>query len=138
MIDKRKFEWNLNTLISLVTLMGMIFGGVYYWANTVRDLEELKKWQENHDKVTEGRLIENRTLRGQTEERLKSIERDATVGDRTQDQIQYRVTVLESSLAIQTQQSQKIDDKLSELSGDVKLVKELLQRQEAANKRTIR
>jgi hypothetical protein len=108
---------------------------VAFQVNQPRDIEEVKEWQNDHDKTVETRAMENRTLRGQTEERLKSIELDATSSDRKQDQIEYRVTILESQSAAQ---AQKIDEKLSEFAGDMKVVKELLQRMEAERKRTLR
>jgi hypothetical protein len=40
-----KLEWNLNTIINLMTLIGMLAGGIYIWANTTRDIEDLKKWR---------------------------------------------------------------------------------------------
>ena len=105
------------------------------WANTTRDIDEVKRWQADHDKVTAERIIENRTLRGQTEERIKTVEKATLDNDRKQDQVAYRVTVLETSSAAQQQQQQRINEVLSEMLGDLKVVKELMQRQEAASKR---
>ena len=137
-IDRKKFEWNLNTLLSLFTLASVIVSGVAFWVNQTRDIEEIKKWQDDHDKVVEERLIENRTLRGQTEARIKAVEEAAVKSDRTQDQIAYRVTVVETSLATQQQQQQKTAEDVSEIKGDLKVVKEILLRQDAANKRAVR
>ena len=130
-IDRKKFEWNLNTIIQLATLAVMVGGWVYYWANTVRDIEELKQWQVQHDRG----LAESREVRGQTEVRIRTVEDKATASDRAQDQIAYRVTVLETSLATQQQQQQKLTEVLAELQGDMKVVRELVQRMDAANKR---
>ncbi|CDN51966.1 hypothetical protein [Neorhizobium galegae] len=29
-----KLEWNLNTTINLMTLIGILTGGIYIWTNT--------------------------------------------------------------------------------------------------------
>ena len=134
-IDPRKFEWNLNTLISTMTLVVMLGGWIYYWANTVRDIEDLKEWRETHGRTVEGRLAESREMRGKTEERIKSAEKSAVETERRVDQTVYRVTVLETSLASQQVQQQKVSDDLSEVKGDLKVVKEILLRQDAASKR---
>jgi len=38
----RTMEWNLNTVIQLITLVGMIIGGVTIWVDKSRDIEELQ------------------------------------------------------------------------------------------------
>lgn len=134
-IDRRKFEWNLNTLISAITLFVMVAGWVYYWANTVRDIEELKEWRDTHEKTVENRLSESREQRGQTEARVRAAETKAIEMERRVDQTVYRVTVLETSLSTQQEQQQKLTEVLSELQGDMKVVRELVQRMDAANKR---
>ncbi|SOC48450.1 hypothetical protein SAMN05892877_1701, partial [Rhizobium subbaraonis] len=36
-----KLEWNLNTIIQIITLIGMCVGGVAIWVDKSRDIEEL-------------------------------------------------------------------------------------------------
>lgn len=134
-LDRTKFQWNLNTILTAITLASVIVSGIAYGVNQTRDIEELRQWQVDHDRVIETRLAENRELRGQTEVRIKTVEEKATASDRAQDQIAYRVTVLETSLATQQQQQQKLTEVLNELQGDMKVVRELVQRMDAANKR---
>lgn len=136
-IDRRKFEWNLNTVISAITLFVMVAGWVYYWANTVRDIEELKEWRGAHEKTVETRLAESREQRGQTEARVRAAETKAIEMERRVDQTVYRVTVLETSLSTQQEQQQKLTEVLSDLQGDMKVVRELVQRMDAANKRRV-
>lgn len=38
-----KLEWNLNTLLQLVSLATLLATGIYVWANTTRDVEELQR-----------------------------------------------------------------------------------------------
>lgn len=48
----QKPEWNLNTIIQLVTLIGMCAGGVAIWVNKGRDIEELQNWKAGHELLT--------------------------------------------------------------------------------------
>lgn len=134
-IDPKKFEINLNTIISGFTLVSTIALAGYVWANTTRDIDEVKRWQSDHDKTTAERLIENRTVRGQIDERIKAVEKSQAEGDRNKDQIAYRVTVMETSLAAQQQQQQKLGDDVSEMKGDMKVIKDAVLRLDSANKR---
>ena len=44
-----KLEWNLNTLLQLVSLATFAATGIYVWANTTRDIEELQRWRSGHE-----------------------------------------------------------------------------------------
>lgn len=132
-IDRKSLGINLNTVISALTLVVMLGGWIYYWANTVRDIEELKEWKADHEKTVETRLAESREVRGQTEIRIKAMEKALIDTDRRTDQTTYRVTVIETALASQEQQQQKISDDLSELKGDMKVIKEAILRLDASN-----
>ena len=135
-LDKAKFQWNLNTILTAITLASVIVSGIAYGVNQTRDIDDLRQWQINHDRVTETRLAESREIRGKTEERIKTMERAAFDSDRKQDQIEYRVTVIEASLQTQQLQQQKAAEDMAEVKGDLKVVKELLLRMDAASKRS--
>lgn len=53
-----KLEWNLNTIIQLVTLGGMVFGGIVIWVDKSRDIEELQGSRSNHHQLHKARLVE--------------------------------------------------------------------------------
>lgn len=131
-IDRKKFEWNLNTLLSLITLGMMVIGGVAFQVNQTRDIDEVKRWQSDHDKTTEARVIESRTNRGQTEERIKANEKDIAANDRKQDQIQYRLTVVEQQTANQNQTMEGLKTDFNDVKGDIKVMREILQRLDTA------
>jgi septal ring factor EnvC (AmiA/AmiB activator) len=133
-IDKTKFQWNLNTILTAITLASVIVSGIAFGVNQTRDIEDLKAWQVQHDRVVETRIAESREIRGQTEVRIKTVEEKATASDRAQDQIAYRVTVLETSLATQQQQQQKLTETLAEISGDLKVIKAFVDQQNASKR----
>jgi len=125
-----KLEWNLNTLIQLVTLVGMCAGGVAIWIDKSRDIEELQAWRTGHDQYHKERLAEVKAGEGRTEERFKSLESDI----RKIDQITYRVTVVEQSTTTTAMAIKELQTTMSETSGDLKVVREILQRIEASQR----
>lgn len=104
----QKLEWNLNTIIQIITLLMMVIGGVTIWVNKGRDIEELQKW------------------RFAAEERLKSIDTEV----RKIDNIVYRVTVQEQTNATITSAMKELQSLINQQSGDLKVMKEILQRLE--------
>ena len=49
-----RLEWNLNTIIQVITLAAMGIGGVTIWVEKSRDIEELQSWrsaQEQSQKI---------------------------------------------------------------------------------------
>ncbi|NRQ14617.1 hypothetical protein BHMPCIPO_01857 [Ensifer sesbaniae] len=75
----QKLEWNLNTIIQLVTLFGMCVGGVTIWVNKGRDIEELQKWRS--------------AMEARSEERFRVLESEV----RKIDNLAYRVATTEQS-----------------------------------------
>lgn len=104
----QKLEWNLNTIIQLITLAGMIIGMVTIWVNKGRDIEDLQKWRVG------------------IEERLKPIDTEV----RKLDNITYRVTVLEQTNATITSGMKDLQTLINQQSGDLKVMREILQRLE--------
>ena len=134
-IDHAKFQWNLNTILTAITLLSVIVSGIAFGVNQTRDFEELKQKWVDHDKLVETSMAENREVRGKQDARTVTLEDKTDDMARKQDQLVYRVTVIETSLATQAQQQQKVSDDLNEVKSDLRVVKEILLRQEAANKR---
>lgn len=107
-----KLEWNFNSILNLITLVGMISGGGWIWANTTRDIEDLQ--------VNTAR----------NEERFRNIENEV----RKIDNLTYRVAQTEQSTSTTATAIKELQSVLSQQSGDLKVVREILQRIEAAQR----
>ncbi len=127
-----KLEWNLNTIINLVTLVGMFAGGVYIWANTTRDIEDLMKWRASHEDYHKERLAETRAREASVNERLRAEEVRGNDVDRKIDNLTYRVTVAEQSAVSVTSSIKDLQAGQNKQSSDIQVMKEILQRMEAA------
>lgn len=113
----QKLEWNLNTIIQLVTLFGMCIGGVTIWVNKGRDIEELQKWRS--------------AMEARSEERFRSIEGEV----RKIDNLAYRVASTEQSTTSTASVIKDLQGLLSQQAGDLKVIKEILQRVEGGQLR---
>ncbi|WP_105436435.1 hypothetical protein [Neorhizobium tomejilense] len=127
-----KLEWNLNTIINLMTLVGMLAGGIYIWTNTTRDIEDLKKWRLSHEDYHKERLAETRAREASFNERLRAEEVRGNDVDRKIDNLTYRVTVAEQSAVSITSSIKDLQTGFNKQASDIQVVKEILQRMEAA------
>jgi hypothetical protein len=128
---KGKLEWNLNTILNLLTLVGMLAGGVYIWANTTRDIEDLMKWRLSHEDYHKERLAETRAREASVNERLRAEEVRGNDVDRKIDNLTYRVTVAEQSAVSITSSIKDLQTGFNKQASDIQVVKEILQRMEA-------
>jgi len=109
----QKLEWNLNTVIQVITLLMMCGGGVTIWVNKGRDIEELQKWQ------------------ARSEERFRTLESEV----RKIDNLAYRVASTEQSSTSTAAAIKEVQGLISQQAGDLKVIKEILQRVEGGQLR---
>lgn len=109
----QKLEWNLNTVIQVITLLMMCGGGVTIWVNKGRDIEELQKWQ------------------ARSEERFRALETEV----RKIDNLAYRVASTEQSSTSTAAAIKEVQGLISQQAGDLKVIKEILQRVEGGQLR---
>lgn len=128
-----KLEWNLNTVLQLISLLTFLAGGIYVWTNATRDIEELQRWKAGHDQYHKERLAEVKAIEGRTEERFRSIESEV----RKIDGLAFRVAATEQSAASTSAAIKDLQALVSAQSGDIKVIREILQRLEAGQHRGI-
>lgn len=111
-----KFEWNLNTVLQLFSLAAMLGGGVFFWVNRSRDVDDLQRWS----------LSQAADSKAQ-DARLDKVE--AQVSNH-----EYRITIGERFSANTEASIKEVQTSINQQSGDLKVVREILQRIEAAQK----
>jgi len=125
-----KLEWNLNTIIQLVTLGGMIVGGVVIWVDKSRDIEELQVWRANHEQLHKERLVEVKSIEARNDERFKGIEADVRRLSAKSENLDYRLTSSEQAVGSVVQTIKDIQQAVSAQSGDLREIKVIVQRME--------
>ncbi len=132
---KGRIEWNLNTIIQLVTLTGMLFGFAATWINNDRDITDLQDWRKEHEQRHKERLVEVKAIEARFDQRLVGLESDLRKQASIADQLTYRVTTVETQASTMSQTVNEIQKQLSQQSGDLRVIKEILQRIEASGQR---
>lgn len=126
-----QFEINLNTIMHLITLTAVVLGGVTVWVNSRRDIDDLKSWRASHEILHKDRLAEVKGIEAAYGERFKATETETRKLSSQMENTIYRVTVLEQSTASVTQAIKDLQSLVSQQSGDLRVMKEILQRIEA-------
>lgn len=125
-----KMEWNLNTIIQIVTLIGMVGGGIAIWVDKSRDIEELQGWRANHEQLHKERLVEVKSIEARADERFKNIEADVRRLTGKTENLDYRLTSSEQAVSGMASTVKEIQTQLSQQSGDLREIKVILQRME--------
>ena len=125
-----KMEWNLNTIIQIVTLIGMVGGGIAIWVDKSRDIEELQGWRTNHEQLHKERLVEVKSIEARADERFKNLESDVRKLSGMTDNLSYRITTNEQATSGIASTVKDIQTQLSQQSGDLREIKVILQRME--------
>ncbi len=125
-----KLEWNLNTIIQIVTLIGMVGGGIAIWVDKSRDIEELQGWRANHEQLHKERLVEVKSIEARADERFKNIEADVRRLTGKTENLDYRLTSSEQAVSGMASTVKEIQTQLSQQSGDLREIKVILQRME--------
>ncbi|WP_309574287.1 hypothetical protein [Rhizobium rhizogenes] len=129
-----KMEWNLNTIIQIVTLIGMVGGGIAIWVDKSRDIEELQGWRNNHEQLHKELLVEVKSIEARADERFKNIEADVRRLTGKTENLDYRQTSSEQAVSGMASTVKEIQTQLSQQSGDLREIKVILQRMEKGQK----
>jgi DNA repair exonuclease SbcCD ATPase subunit len=125
-----KMEWNLNTIIQIVTLIGMVGGGIAIWVDKSRDIEDLQDWRQSHEQLHKDRLVEVKSIEARADERFKNIEADVRRLTGKTENLDYRLTSSEQAVSGMSSTVKEIQAQLSQQSGDLREIKVILQRME--------
>jgi len=125
-----KLEWNLNTIIQIFTLIGMIGGGIAIWIDKSRDIEDLQEWRQSHEQLHKDRLVEVKSIEARADERFKNLEADVRRISGKTDNLDYRMTSSEQAVSGMASTVKDIQTQLSQQSGDLREIKVILQRME--------
>lgn len=125
-----KLEWNLNTIIQIVTLVGMVGGGIAIWVDKSRDIEDLQGWRSTHEQLHKERLADVKANEARTDEKFKSVEADVRNLTSLTDKLNFRLTSNENATTGIAQTVKDIQQSLSQQSGDLREIKVILQRME--------
>lgn len=138
----QRFGSMINTVLILAALIGLIWKGGAYTQQVEADItknaagierverEQGARWTA-HDALHKDRLADVKANEARTDERFKAIEGEV----RKIERLDYRLTVTEQTSNTTANAIKELQSTLSETSGDLKVVREILQRLEAGQRR---
>lgn len=119
----KKMGANLNTIVVIVvgilSIASSVGTGVWVTANKSRDIEDLQNWR-----------TDTKTILASLAERVRGVEDRQQATDGRVDNLNYRANISEQNLAGITGSIKDLSSSVNELTGDVKVVREILQRQD--------
>ncbi|WP_156393873.1 MULTISPECIES: hypothetical protein [unclassified Rhizobium] len=147
----KEFGSLINTCLLVAGALGLIWKGGGYMEATDRGIEgnaqaitalsvsvtkaladllaDENKWRESHLQMHTDRNGEVREREGAINARLVAIEQNAEADGRKVDNAIYRVQVLEQGRVGDSAAIREVQKSVTDLAGDMKVVRELLQRQ---------
>jgi hypothetical protein len=138
----QRFGSMINTVLIVAALIGLIWKGGAYTQQVEADItknaagidrverEQGARWTA-HDALHKDRLADVKANEARTDERFKAIEGEV----RKIERLDYRLTVTEQTSNTTANAIKELQSTLSETSGDLKVVREILQRIEAGQRR---
>lgn len=131
----RRAGWNLNSsltlavgLISVASSVGM---AVWVTANKSRDVEDLQGWRTSHEQVFKDRQTKIETRDARVDERLKSIEDRQSSTESDVKLLTQRTQANEQAVGQILASIKELTTSVNDMSGDVKVMRAIVQRQDA-------
>lgn len=117
-----KLEWNLNTILQLITLTGVIVTGAVAWNDTRRDIGSINEWIADHE-------TQQRERRGEIEAGISRVATQTGALDDRLDQqealavrLSDRVSAAEARSAEFAVALRELQTAINQQSGDLKVI----------------
>jgi uncharacterized protein (UPF0335 family) len=123
----KKMGANFNTgvmlLVGALSIASSIGTGVWVTANKSRDIEELQNWRKDI-------MVQTETTAARVDQRLKTVEEKQSMTDGDLKTLGFRMSASEQSVGSVLASIKDLTSSVNELNGDVKVVREILVRQD--------
>lgn len=117
-----KLEWNLNTLIQIITPQCALGRGDLGGQESGH--RGPAAWRQGHETLHKERLVDVKAIEGRNEARFSTIESEV----RKIDNLDYRLTVAEQATATTATAMRELQDSLNDMNGDIRVMREIRQR----------
>lgn len=123
-----KFEWNLNTIATLIGFGTMIFGSGVAWANIDAKFTTINTWIGGHEQLHKDRNAELTGDQRATDERFRAVESRVAVIDL----LSQRISANEASTAATAQSIKEIQATVNKQAVDQATMLAILNRIDAS------
>ncbi|WP_245459562.1 hypothetical protein [Rhizobium sp. CCGE531] len=119
----KKMGANINTLVGILSIASSVGIGVWVTANKSRDIEDLQGWRKDF-------IVQAEANSARVDQRLQAIETRQSTAEGDIKTLGYRMSASEQSVGSVLASIKDLTSSVHELNGDVKVVPEILQRQD--------
>jgi uncharacterized protein (UPF0335 family) len=114
---------NLNSLIGVLSIASSVGMCVWVTANRNRDIEDLQNWRKDF-------MVQTEASAARFDQRLKTVEEKQPITDGDLKTLGFRMSANEQSVGSVLASIKDLTSSVNELNGDVKVVREILVRQD--------
>lgn len=118
----RPFEWNLNTILGLVTLVTVILTGGYWLNDNDRDIAAIQEWIGEHEGVSRERRGEVEGDLSRVATQVVTLDDRLDVEEATVSRISDRVSAAEARSAEVAATIRELQTSINQQSGDLKVI----------------
>lgn len=119
---ERPFEWNLNTIISLTTLIGVLVGGGYWLNDQDRDIADHTKRLDAIEANSKERRGEIESDFGRIGAQIVGLDDRLDTEEATTTRLSDRVSATEARSAEFAQTLRELQASINQQSGDLKVI----------------
>jgi len=135
-IPKGKFEWNLNTLVLIGGILVGLASTAFTWGTFANRLENADTktgdWITRHENLHRERQSQIQTADARLDQRIAQLEGEA----RKIENLAYRVTVAEQSNINTSKSIERLTDTVNQQSTDIRVMREIIERQFGASRKS--
>jgi hypothetical protein len=128
MAERGKWEWNLHTIVQIVGLAILFSTGVGAWRDLQNGQNHLEEWREEHERSVQTLIAQEAAalaaLTARADNAVTAIRDLSGQVDRNG----YRVAALEAKSPVVDETLKELQRTLADQSGDLKVIREILQR----------
>lgn len=125
----KPFEWNLNTVLGLVTLVTVILGGGYWLNDNDRDIAEIQEWRQTHDGDMRERRGEIEADFGRLGAQTASLDDRLDAQEANASRLSDRVAANEARSAEFAQTLRELQSAINQQSGDIRVIRSWIEGQ---------
>lgn len=125
----KPFEWNLNTVLGLITLGTVIVTGGYWLNDNDRDIGELQKWRSDHESNVREIRSEISADIARVETQTSTLDDRLDVQEATTSRLSDRVSANEARSAEFAQTLRELQSAINQQSGDIRVIRSWIETQ---------
>jgi predicted negative regulator of RcsB-dependent stress response len=128
MAERGKWEWNINTVAQIVGFLIIFATIISAWRDTQNQVGDINAWRISHEEGVKTLVAQEAAALSALTARIDSLAVANATASTAADRLGYRVAGLEAKSPQVDEALKELSRTLAEQSGDLKVIREILQR----------